>query len=212
MFVGHYGSNSNSGPYWSLTASPLGYSEADGAITETFFPACVTSVDSGSGRLLGRWSHERNGPQGHFAVNRLEQIYLAKHPPLLVPGPDAMTDPAFAEGLDHKDVFSRFQVSSRIAGTTIVVDESSRQFIYPMGSTQQLFFGSFDRPQETHGIDLKTLGNFGTPHGISFHPRGGHYVVSCAGGFMAFSRADHRFIPEKSFSCDVLAHSHFCSG
>ena len=216
LYIGHYGSNFKSGPYSGIKVSPLEVfnsggtipSEADGIV----YPGSVSIVDPVSGKMLGRESHNENGPQGHLAVSSTGQIFLSKNPPLLVSREDVLENPAFAQGDENKNRFSDFYVSSKISGTSVIVDDKYKQFILPLNKENKILYGNCADPGKIQSLALNSFGEFGTPHGIQFHPDGVHYVVSCEGGFAVFTRGSHIFSKEMSFKTHLMEHSHFCIG
>lgn len=215
VYVGHYGSNFRSGPYKALPESPLYYKVRFQPTFDpkgTIYPGSVAAVDLATGKFLFRQSNDLNGPQGHLAVGHDAQIFLPKLPALLTSRPDAMTNPLFLEGAGPRPEAGDFMPGSVITGTTIVTDHKHSQYLLSNDGPRHVVYGSFDKPEETTIIKLAELGNHGISHGITLHPDGKHYVVSCENGFLTFERGTHRLVRERTFETAVGAHSHFAVG
>lgn len=215
VYVGHYGSNFRSGPYKALPESPLYYKAHYQPTFDpkgTIYPGSVSAVDLASGKFLFRQSNDLNGPQGHLAVGRDTQVFLPKMPALLVSRADAMTNPLFLEGTGPRPYAGDFMPGSVITGTTIVTDHKHSQYLLSFDGLRQVVYGSFENPDATTVIKLAEFGNHGISHGITLHPDGRHYVVSCENGFLTFERGTHKLVSDHTFETAVGAHSHFAVG
>lgn len=214
LYVGHYGSYYFSGPYRHLhSATPFERFMSPDESKLTYYPGSVSVVDAQSGRLISRLSSPGNGPHGHLAVSADGQVFLTRLPTLLASRSDTMTNPAFAQGTDHKQLKAEFYDQRRFdnTATSISIDHAANRFYladrHPNGC---LVHGSCQTPDQPTFVANPDPQRFGATMSLTLHPDGDHIIVACTDGILKFTRAGV-LVPGGSFPAHVGPHSHICA-
>lgn len=215
---GHYGSYLGQGPYAGLGiyGSQGGYSM--NRAPKLVYPASVTLVEAGTGRLRRILSDRRAGQEGHAdADEHADEAYLPNLPARLESRPNLEAHPRFREGENQKKDGGEFAVTDHSVGISVAYDSRYREILVPHRGELTIYVTAaatnqrrdvFFRDQLSAGelAWLQPTSDF--LNGLAFHPDGKHYVVSTSNGFLVLERGTHRVNHGLSFPLAMKVHSH----